>query len=198
MWMQSGLKTKKAFSIFWATTQRRNCRNVHGIEVAKMKLSTELAREVQMAEVLSTTGYTLLALPKIKETKPFYRWLRKLQDFNTSSWPPQKPNFLSKNYWLEHIAPRAGNPKSTLCRAYNFKKNLQTCLTLLSALSSALVFCGSSPVAPAPPTASGLSSFFPSIGGSAFCWGNVDCGFCFCFLLLCLCLDPLPFSGWAY
>ena len=50
-----------------------------------MKLSTELAREVQMAEVLSTTGYTLLALPKIKETKPFYRWLRKLQDFNTSS-----------------------------------------------------------------------------------------------------------------
>ena len=114
--------------------------------------------------------------------------------------PPQKKKTKcpSKINWLEHIAPLAGNPRSTLCRAYNFKKNLQTCFTLLSALSSALVFCGSSPVASAPPTASGLSSFFPSSGGSAFCWGNVDCGFCFCFLLLCLCLDPLPFSGWAY
>ena len=217
MWIQSGLKTKKAFSIFWATTQRRNCRNVHGIEVAKMKLSTELARDVQMAEVWSTKGYALLALPKIKIKNPFTvgcanyrtstlvhntRYIRikkyKVKKIVTPPPPKKKTKCPSKNNWLEHIAPLAGNPRSTLCRAYNFKKNLQTCFTLLSALSSALVFCGSSPVASAPPTASGLSSFFPSSGGSAFCWGNVDCGFCFCFLLLCLCLDPLPFSGWAY
>ena len=72
---------------------------------------------------------------------------------------PQKTECPTENCWLGHIAPLAGNPRSTLCRAYNFKKNLKTCFTLLSALSSALVFCGSSPVAAAPPTASGLSSF---------------------------------------
>ena len=38
-----------------------------------------------MAEVGSTKGYVLFALPKIKETKLFYHLLCKLQDFNTSS-----------------------------------------------------------------------------------------------------------------
>ena len=36
------------------------------IEVVKVQLSTELAREVQTAEVQSTKGYALFALPKIK------------------------------------------------------------------------------------------------------------------------------------
>ena len=217
MWMKSALKTKKAFSIFWATTQRRNCRNVHGIEVAKMKLSTELLETYKWLKFDPPKGMLCLLCQKSKKQNPFTvgcanyrtstlvhntRYIRikkyKVKKIVTPPPPKKKTKCPSKNNWLEHIAPLAGNPRSTLCRAYNFKKNLQTCFTLLSALSSALVFCGSSPVASAPPTASGLSSFFPSSGGAAFCWGNVDCGFCFCFLLLCLCLDPLPFSGWAY